>query len=147
MFIKNRIYKIIFILLIFCSILGSLSIFIFDFGDEMYHFQRAYDISNLQFNLFLPENSFNLGIGFSDRTLSNECFDNLECLKNPWKFDIAGLTLDEYFFKEYKDGLIGSMQFNAYSGFNYFIQSAGLFITRIFSKNLLINYYFVKIWI
>ena len=141
MFAKNRIYKFIFILLIFSSLLRSSTIFIFDFADETSHFQRAYDLSNLNFDLFLPDNTFNLGISFSDRTLINQCVGNLECLRNPWKFEIAGLTLDEYFFKEYKDGLLGSMLMNAYSGFNYFIQSVGLFIVRIFSKNLLVNYF------
>ena len=145
MFAKNRIYKFIFILLIFSSLLGSSTIFIFDFADEISHFQRAYDLSNLNFNLFLPDNTFNLGISFSDRTLTNQCVGNLECLRNPWKFEIAGLTLDEYFFKEYKDGLLGSMLMNAYSGFNYFIQSIGLFIVRIFSKNLLVNYFFGRL--
>ena len=134
MFAKNRIHKFIFILLIFSSLLGSSTIFIFDFADEVSHFQRAYDLSNLNFNLFLPDNTFNLGISFSDRTLTNQCVGNLECLRNPWKFEIAGLTLDEYFFKEYKDGLLGSMLMNAYSGFNYFTQSVGLFIVRIFQK-------------
>ncbi len=145
MFIRNRIYNFIFILLILSSLLGSFSIFIFDFGDEMYHFQRAYDISNLQFDLFLPKNTFNLGIGFSDHTFANNCLSNVACLKNPWKFEIGLISLDQYFFNEYKEGLLGSMQMNAYSGFNYFIQSVGLFVARIFSKNLLINYFFGRL--
>ena len=66
------------VLMLFClfcisTLLGSILITIFDAPDEMYHFQRIYDESISKKELYIPENTINLGIGFSDHRLANDC--------------------------------------------------------------------------
>ena len=35
-------------------------------------------------NFISTPNTINLGIGFSDHRLANDCIANLKCQKNPW---------------------------------------------------------------
>ncbi len=145
--IKNFFYyveKYFIIIICISTLLGSILITIFDAPDEMYHFQRIYDESISKKELYIPENTINLGIGFSDHRLANDCIANLKCQKNPWDFDIGKLKLKDYFFDNYSENLKGAQLITAYSGNNYFLQSNLLKFFSKINQNLLFNYYALR---
>ena len=140
----NYVEKYFIIIICLSSLLGSIFITIFDAPDEMYHFQRIYDESKLKKELYIPENSINLGIGFSDHRLVNDCIANIKCQKNPWNFDVGKLNLKDYFFDNYAENLKGAQLISAYSGNNYFLQANLFRFFKTINQNLLFNYYALR---
>ena len=140
----NYIENYFIIIICISAILGSTLITIFDAPDEMYHFQRIYDESRLKKELYIPPNSINLGIGYSDHKLVNDCIANLKCQKNPRDFDVGKLKLKDYFFDKYSENLKGAQLISAYSGNNYFFQSNLFKIFKSINQNLLFNYYALR---
>jgi len=145
--IKNFInYAERYFIIIICisALSGSILITIFDAPDEMSHFQRIYDESKFKKELYIPENSINLGIGFSNQKLVNDCIANIKCQKNPWNFDLGKLKLKEYFFDNYSENLKGAQLIIPYSGNSYFIQSTLFRFLRTINQNFLFNYYALR---
>ncbi len=140
----NYLERYLIIIICLSALLGPILITIFDAPDEMYHFQRIYDETKFKKELYIPENTINLGIGFSDHRKANECIENLECQKNPWAYDIGKLNLKDYFFDNYSENFKGAQLITAYSGNNYFLQSNLFRFFRNINQNLLFNYYALR---
>ena len=140
----NHAEKYFIIIICLSALLGSILITIFDAPDEMYHFQRIYDETIFKKELYIPANTINLGIGFSDHRLVNDCIANLKCQKNPWKFDVGKLKLKDYFFDNYSENLKGAQLIIPYSSNNYFIQSNLFRFFRTINQNFLFNYYALR---